>query len=110
MNLARAGHVMTLLPDGRVLIAGGAASYRLTGIPDDAVACMEIFDPGDNTFTLEGECAPDGSSGVMSAPAWRPAVASDPRYGPLFVGGAYAGASGEAASAQVTLYYPEPAP
>lgn len=110
MNLARAGHVMTLLPDGRVLIAGGASSYQLTGIPEGALACMEIFDPSDNSFSLTGDCAPDGSTGVMSAPAWRPSVATDPRYGPLFVGGANAGASGEAASAQVTLYYPEPAP
>lgn len=42
----RAGHTMTILPDGKVLIAGGVASA--TGLSNAA----EIFDPATETFTV----------------------------------------------------------
>jgi hypothetical protein len=42
MTAARVGHTASLLPDGRVLIFGGAAS----GIPS-----AEIYDPANGTFT-----------------------------------------------------------
>ena len=51
MNVARAVHTATLLPDGRVLIAGG---FRAEGTSEVAIASTEIFDPDTNTFTLAG--------------------------------------------------------
>src|SRR5436190_23129001 len=44
MPRARAGHTATLLPDGRVLIAGGDDS----GVPTDT---LEVFDPTAGVFS-----------------------------------------------------------
>jgi WD40 repeat protein len=48
MNAERAAHSATLLPDGKVLIAGG---FREEGTSEIAIASAEIFDPVNNTFT-----------------------------------------------------------
>ena len=48
MNAERAAHSATLLPDGKVLIAGG---FREEGTSEIAIASAEIFDPATNTFT-----------------------------------------------------------
>src|SRR5579862_5131748 len=45
MNVARADHTATLLPNGKVLIAGG---FNDNGV----VSSAELFDPVANTFTL----------------------------------------------------------
>ena len=45
MNQARAGHTYTLLPDGRVLVIGGATR-------EGPLASAEIFDPSTRTWTL----------------------------------------------------------
>jgi hypothetical protein len=44
MLAARAGHTASLLPDGRVLIAGG-------GVESKATADAELFDPKEERFT-----------------------------------------------------------
>ena len=48
MNVGRAAHTATLLPDGKVLIAGG---FREEGTSEIAIASAELFDPSANTFT-----------------------------------------------------------
>lgn len=48
MNTERAAHSATLLPNGKVLIAGG---FREEGTSEIAIASAEIFEPATNTFT-----------------------------------------------------------
>lgn len=50
MNQPRAGHLQTLLPGGRVLVAGGIA-FAVNG-PIPALESAEIFDPDDESFSL----------------------------------------------------------
>jgi WD40 repeat protein len=52
MNVGRAAHTATLLPDGKVLIAGG---FREEGTSEIAIASAEIFDPETNTFIPTGD-------------------------------------------------------
>lgn len=49
MKARRAAHTATLLPDGRVLIAGGFAG------DENSLASAEIFDPQTNEFSSAGE-------------------------------------------------------
>ena len=42
----RTGHSATLLPDGRVLVAGGIDDLDMT------LATAELFDPSNDTFTI----------------------------------------------------------
>jgi hypothetical protein len=49
MTTSRSGHTATLLPDGRVLIAGGTSSQAF--IPGNSA---EIYDPSTGTFAVTG--------------------------------------------------------
>jgi hypothetical protein len=60
MTTNRRYHTATLLPDGRVLIAGG------TYTRNDAVASAELYDPATGTFTATGAMA-KARSGHMAA-------------------------------------------
>jgi hypothetical protein len=75
----RAAHTATLLPDGRVLVVGGAVSLPPEP-PYPATATAEIWDPGTDTFGPTGSLAeprsyhtatllPDGR--VLVAGGWR---------------------------------------
>ncbi len=48
MNAARAGHTATLLPNGKVLVAGGADSQT------HYLASAELYDPASNTWSAAG--------------------------------------------------------
>lgn len=52
MNAARAAHTATLLPDGKVLIAGG---FREEGTSEISIASAEIYDPESNSFLPTGD-------------------------------------------------------
>ena len=95
LRLPRAMHEAVPLPDGRVLIYGGVSDNRgLFWTGDSAVACGEIYDPGQGTFTLVDDCA--------AVPAAWPMAATDPLHGTLVVGGLDAD---DASVDDAVLYY-----
>jgi hypothetical protein len=103
MTLARAGHRMVLLADGRVLIIGGASSYNLSIPPTDALSCVELYDPTDGSFSAVDGCDETDDAGGMPGRAYKPQVAYDPDYGVLIAGGL--GADGSAQGG-VSLFVP----
>jgi hypothetical protein len=50
MNEARTGHAAVLLPDGKVLVVGGASAP--TYFPSDLLTSAELFDPRSGTWTV----------------------------------------------------------
>ena len=56
MHSARDGHTATLLPDGRVLVAGG----RNGSLFEDALATAELYDPISGTWTATGDMLAPG--------------------------------------------------
>ena len=63
MNIARAEHVAILLPNGKVLIAGGVSIAYPVQQP---LASAELFDPSTHSFTLTGSMTvPRNSPGAV---------------------------------------------
>ncbi len=56
MSVGRTNHTATLLPDGRVLIAGGSTSIGSgTSTTTQILASTEIYNPGTGTFSPGGD-------------------------------------------------------
>lgn len=91
MNLPRAGHTATLLPNGNVLIAGGCITQ---GCDNDITQNAELYDPAWQTFTVTGELevARVGHRAILLS------------SGKVLILGGWAG---NAATATVELYNPE---
>lgn len=99
MRNARAMHSATVLPGGRVLIAGGVsgidAPMEPTGIEysgllfdhTHALACAEIFDPESESFRSVDPCGTGTASATLPERTLLPAMASDADYGALIAGG-----------------------
>ncbi|HKE29574.1 MAG TPA: hypothetical protein VKB88_44795 [Bryobacteraceae bacterium] len=77
MTAERTSHSATLLPDGRVLIAGGSADPQAPA--ERPLLIAEIYDPASETFTATGEL-------VATPYGWRPS-ATLLRDGRVFVAG-----------------------
>jgi len=88
MKVARAGHAATALPDGRVLVVGGASEVSNSGFSfSDPIACAEIYDPDTGTWLLlDPSCTSDSSVGSLPAGMFRPGLVADPHYGVLVYG------------------------
>jgi hypothetical protein len=54
MTAARAGHTATLLPDGRVLVAGGFTNRPPNAMGSMSLASTELYDPQTRTFSATG--------------------------------------------------------
>ena len=106
MNVARANHTMVPLPDGRVLVLGGASFTHVQSSKDAALACVEIFDPATNSFEMLEGCTPDVPSSTLPSQVFWPMAAVDEDYGILVMGGF---GSDEEADANTSLWLPQPA-
>jgi hypothetical protein len=54
MATSRVGHLATLLPNGKVLIAGGASGISPNGNYQPVASAAELYDPSTGTFTSIG--------------------------------------------------------
>jgi hypothetical protein len=90
MNHPRAMHSAAVLPDGRVLVVGGAINFKGVAYLEEATAlpCAEIYEPATDTWTeVDPGCSEDSAAGSIPAGAWGMSMAVDDDYGVLFVGG-----------------------
>ena len=114
MNVARAGHVATALPGGRVLVAGGAARISNRGFDiDEELPCAEVYDPdalsgvGDWTL-LDSTCQAGSEVGSLPQGLYRASITSDPYWGALIWSGIEESQSGQQkAQPSYALYLPE---
>jgi len=89
MHLPRAMHSMTRLPDGRVVVVGGASEID-THWWDGAMgmACAEVFNPELGDFVELSTCGTSDPDGALPEAVVMPAVTTEPTRGiAVMVGG-----------------------
>jgi hypothetical protein len=84
MTSPRWHHSATLLPDGRVLIAGGTINPNAGGASNSVLSSSEIYDPVAGTFTA--------GSNMNAARMWHTATLLD--NGNVLIAGGYGGSQG----------------
>ncbi len=87
MKVARAGHRMVLLPDGRVLVVGGSDTYGPDLILGSGLSCVEVYDPATQTFSDFTACDASSDTDGLAGRAVVPGIAIDPDYGVVIAGG-----------------------
>lgn len=98
MIAARSNHTATLLPDGRVLIAGGVAVDYVYGVSDASDwATAELYDPSTGTFAATGNMTMPRSDHTAT-------LLPDGRV--LIIGGVHAGIGHIADYCEAELYDP----
>lgn len=109
MAVARAGHRMVPLDDTRVAIFGGGPEYGAGRHPAEAHACGEIVEIGVGSTPL-GDCNEASPAAGLPNRTAMPAIASDPDWGTLIVGGVDEGDASLGGEAQsgVALFVPVP--
>jgi hypothetical protein len=103
LELPRAGHSMRVLPDGRVLVVGGAPEWAPLAMPTVSYACAEIYDPQEQSFDAVDDCDADSDAASLEERAWDPMTAVDPTFGVLIAGGMSSDVTG---SPRVGLFVP----
>jgi len=87
----RAWHVSAPLPGGGAVIAGGYGQAKLIASASggQALACAELFTIEEGIRPMPGDedCAAGDEVGALPDAVGHPAVAVDPNYGVLLVGG-----------------------
>lgn len=94
MSTPREGHSATLLPDGRVLVAGGSTLQQVGTTNRDTPASAELYDPATGTFSSTGS--------MISGRASHSAVLTN---GSVFVAGGLTSDNSQSISS-VELYDP----
>ena len=95
MATARYGHTATLLPNGKVLIAGGVRSFDPS--QSFVLASAEVYEPSTGTFT---------ATGYMTTPRRRHTATLLPNGKVLIVGGETCDSSSRCFLASAELYDP----
>jgi hypothetical protein len=93
LNVPRALHRAVALPNGSVLILGGATAAERGvaawegGPVGQSISCVELYDPESQEFQALKDCTvSDDAVGLPERSLW-PSVGLDPEHGVLVVGG-----------------------
>jgi hypothetical protein len=97
MTTPRSSHAATLLPDGRVLLAGGGLTNN-GALGSPALASAEVYDPGTGAFSATGE--------MSTARLWPTATLLN-NGKVLFAGGFYRGVGHCCFPVDTELYDPD---